>query len=159
MKRIEVILKEKFNLSVKRRLAGKEIVELIVPEYGIAIVNESVPTQDVMVSAPNAVNSTNYHIISVNKKKLDDQLYVGEKTVAIFWALIEAGYLRKLRVSDSRKHKILLIAHKWAIKIIQKRLDMFKDRPKYKYLIEENKNYLSNLTLSYMSNPEFFDTL
>lgn len=157
MKRIEIVLKEQFGLTVKRRLAGKEIVELIIPDYGIAIIDArlGIPTQ--MHHDKNEVHVDNYHVIPIDKKKLDDQLYIGEITVAVFWGLIRAGYLRKLRMENARRHKILLVTHKWAVKIIQKRLEEYDGRPKYRFLIEENQRYLSNLTLSYMSNPEFFD--
>jgi hypothetical protein len=151
MNRIEIILKEQFKLKCKRRLAGKEAVELFVPDFGIAII---------AAHSHSAMNDEElYHVIVVDKKQLDNQLYIGSIVVQIFWALIRAGYLRKLRIENQKAHKSLVVANRWGLKIIEHRLNLFGNKPKYRYLIEENKRYLSNFDLSYMTNPQFFDTI
>lgn len=151
MNRIEIILKEQFKLKCKRRLAGKEVVELFVPDFGIVILSQH---------SHSAMNDEEqYHVVTVDKKQLDNQLYIGSIIVQIFWALIRAGYLRKLRIENQKAHKSLIVANRWGLKIIEHRLATFGNKPKYRFLIEENKRYLSNFDLSYMTNPQFFDTI
>lgn len=151
MNRIELILKEQFKLKCKRRLAGKEVVELFIPEFGIVILSQHSHSQ---------MNDEDlYHVITLDKKQLDNQLYIGSIVVEVFWALIRAGYLRKLRIENQKAHKGLIVANRWGLKIIEHRLKQFGDKPKYRFLSEENKRYLSNFDLSYMTNPQFFDTI
>lgn len=77
----------------------------------------------------------------------------------ILWALMRSGYMVWLRYKHPRQVKNILIGQEnIGERIIRKRLKTWNEQPKYKFLIEDNKNVLKNgLIYEYEINPGFFD--
>lgn len=85
----------------------------------------------------------------------DDLIEAKEK---IIWALMCGGYMKYVREKFNNQFKQFLVIQDYANKIIDERLKRWADRPKYKFMIQENliaKTLPANMILS--SDPGFFD--
>lgn len=151
MRRIEVVLKERFKLSVRKKYRGKIVSELMVPEFGIIIHDSITPIP--------AQAASLYHLIEIDSDRLDDQTYIGSLNTEIFWKLVEAGYVRKIRIENKTLHKAIIINSGWGLNIINHRLKRLGNAPKNSYLVNLNEDFKANLEIAYMNNPEFFDFL
>lgn len=82
-----------------------------------------------------------------------------EKRYQILWDLMRCGYMKWLRYTYPRAIKNVLVGpDNLGQKIIEERLRIWADRPKYKYLIEDNKVALKNGVSRELTNdPSFFD--
>ena len=80
-----------------------------------------------------------------------------ERKDSIIWDLMRSGYIRYIRTKYTRQFNNL-IQQNFGRKIIMERLKIWDDNPKYKYLIEENKQCL-NISAPYLVtvDPAFFD--
>lgn len=79
----------------------------------------------------------------------------------VLWALMRGGYMRWLRYAYPSQIKGILIGQE-AIgeKIIRKRLKLWGEQAKYKFLIDDNKGVLKNGIIYELEvNPGFFDYL
>jgi hypothetical protein len=75
----------------------------------------------------------------------------------IVWALMKGGFMRYVRINYPRQFTNL-IQEGFGNKIINERLKRWADKPKYKYLIEENNKAKQLPTSMIISNdPAFFD--
>jgi hypothetical protein len=86
---------------------------------------------------------------------------MAEKRDEILWALIRGGYIRWLRnvLSDSQ-FKNLIMFNNLGEKIIKKRLEIWGDKPKYRYFIEDHKAVLRfGFQREFADDPGFFDWL
>ncbi len=75
----------------------------------------------------------------------------------IIWDLMRSGYMRYIRSKYTRQFNNL-IQQNFGRRIITERLRVWGDSPKYKYLVEENKQCL-NISAPYLVtiDPAFFD--
>lgn len=75
----------------------------------------------------------------------------------IIWGLMKGGFMRYVRTNYPRQFNNLVLEG-FGQKIINERLKRWGDRPKYKYLIEENIKSLNLPTNMIITNdPAFFD--
>lgn len=79
------------------------------------------------------------------------------------WLLISKGYMAYLRGPETGNTMIwrhFLIREGWGLRIIDKRLELYNDEPKHKFMIEHNKRLRKN-SISYILTyyPDFFDYL
>lgn len=83
-----------------------------------------------------------------------------EKKMETFWELMRAGYIHYLRMEFSNTFKRMITSNNWDKKIIEKRLELYGDDPKYTYLRDLNvwaKKQSSTYLLS--MDPGFYDFL
>jgi len=89
---------------------------------------------------------------------IDTESNIVEKKYEIIWELMRSGYMRYIRINYPNQFKILLMEHNYSRKIIQKRLKIWGNLKRYKYLVEENKAALEQ-PINYIltTEPDFFD--
>jgi hypothetical protein len=82
-----------------------------------------------------------------------------EKKDEILWNLMRCGYMKWLRYTFPRQIKSIINGtENLGQKIIRERLRIWADKPKYKFLINDNKIALENGMLRELTNdPSFFD--
>ncbi len=78
---------------------------------------------------------------------------------SFIWELMKSGYLKWLRLSYPRQFKDLIVTQNFGRKIIDKRLELWDNKAKFKFLIEENKAYKSAIGYALSQNPAFFDMI
>lgn len=87
----------------------------------------------------------------------DNMLEKKEETI---WKLMEGGYMRWVRLTYPRPYTELIVMQEFGKKIINKRLEIYKDKPRYRFLIEDNedaKHYPATSILSW--DPGFYDSM
>lgn len=83
-----------------------------------------------------------------------------EKRMEVIWTLMSAGYMHYLRIEVPRTFKEMIISHGWDKKIVEKRLEIYGDDPKYNYWRDLNKWSLKHpATYVLATDPGFFDFL
>lgn len=83
-----------------------------------------------------------------------------EKRIEVIWELMRAGYMHYLRTEVPRTFKELIVNKGWDKRIIDKRLELYGDHPKYNYWRELNKWVLKeSSTYTLAIDPGFFDFL
>lgn len=91
-------------------------------------------------------------------------LYVGthddldKKRYDILWSLMRGGYLKHLRLNYPREFAAAITMEGLGQRIINQRLKIWRNRPKFKYLIEDNESAKKS-AMSYLlsTEPSFFD--
>lgn len=81
-----------------------------------------------------------------------------EKKDELIFDLMRSGYIRFIRLKYPNLFTNLLNDHNYARKIINERLKVWGDTPKFQFLAEENKEAI-NQAVSYIEavDPSFFD--
>jgi len=82
-----------------------------------------------------------------------------ESKYDILWELMRCGYMKWLRYTYPRQVKRVLVGpENLGNRIINERLRIWQDKPKFKYLIEDNKVALKNGVANELTrDPSFFD--
>lgn len=148
------IMLNQFRVSVRRAALVKNTsVQLIIDDFGLIVccinrmdyaqVNDAVNEQ---------FNGWRLVFISTNDNIL-------EKKYEVLWALMRCGYMKWLRYNFPRQTKSVLLGHdNLGQKIIEERLRIWNDQPKFKYLIEDNMVALRNGVQRELTNdPSFYD--
>ena len=83
-----------------------------------------------------------------------------EKKMEIFWELMKSGYIHYLRTEVPRTFKAMIAQQGWDKKIIEKRLKIYGNDPKYNYWRNLNQWALKEASTYVLSmDPGFFDFL
>ncbi len=84
---------------------------------------------------------------------------IATKKDEVLWHLMRCGYMKWLRYTFPRQVKSIINGtESLGQKIIRERLRIWANKPKYKFLIEDNKAALINGVLRELtSDPSFFD--
>lgn len=80
------------------------------------------------------------------------------KKFEVIWDLMRSGYMKWVRITYPREFTNLMAMHNFSAKIIDERLRIWANQPKYKKMIEENteaKRLPVNFVLA--SDASFFD--
>jgi len=129
--------------------------QLIIEEFGIIVC---------------CINRLDYAMIDSKVNKEYDGwrvIYVStsddmaEKRDEILWELVRAGYVKWLRgmLSDSQ-FKNLILLNNLGERIIHKRLEIWGDRPAYRYLASYHQDVLRfGYQREFADDPGFFDWL
>jgi hypothetical protein len=97
----------------------------------------------------------NYRVVYVTTEDL-----LHEWKVSLVWALMRSGYLRYIRSKYSTQFKSLIIGQDFARQIVTERLRLWADKPKYTWLINENKEALAMSATYILSvDPAFYDMM
>jgi hypothetical protein len=127
--------------------------QFIIEEFGLIIccINRIDYTQvnDLLVK-----NYADWRILYVTTNDS-----VAEKKDEVLWHLMRCGYMKWLRYSFPRQVKSIINGpENLGQKIIRERLRIWANKPKYKFLIDDNKSALMNGMLRELtSDPSFFD--
>lgn len=81
-----------------------------------------------------------------------------EKKEEVIWKLMEGGYMRWVRTTYPRPFNELVVMQEFGKKIIKRRLEIYKNKPRYNFLVEDNEdaiNYPATTILSW--DPGFYD--
>lgn len=83
---------------------------------------------------------------------------MNQKREELLWELMRSGYMKYVRFNYPHFFKNLIIMHDFGRKVIEKRLEVWGDKPKYKFMILDNKD-ARRLSSSYLlsTEPGFFD--
>jgi len=86
----------------------------------------------------------------------DDRLE--EKRYEVIWELMKCGYMKYIRVHFNRQFKHLMSMQNFGNRIIDRRLEIWADRPKYRFLIADNEDAKKHPTTYILATePSFFD--
>lgn len=81
-----------------------------------------------------------------------------EKKDDVLWALMQSGYMHWLRTEYNRDFRNFVIMQEFGKKIINKRLEIWADQAKYRYLVNYNKSALTQPATYMLSiDPAFYD--
>lgn len=139
-------------ISFKVREPGSPQLHVIVPDFGIVFRFNT-------VASMSAFKGWDVIDVNLNELEVNDEEF-GEN---LMWLLISKGYMAYIREGESGRsglYKNLLINQNWGLKIIDKRLELYNNEPKNKFMIERNKR-LRDFSIHYilMHHPDFFDYL
>lgn len=126
--------------------------QFIIEEFGIVVCVLDVI--DIM-AVRNKVNESykDWRIFYVTTD--DDLVY---KKDELLFELMRCGYMKWIRLSYPRQFNQIVSLTNLGSRIIRKRLELWDNRPKYKFLIEDNTDALANPTPYVLSlDPGFFD--
>lgn len=150
---INTILNSFFLKFKKTNIIRGVSVQFIVEDFGIIVCGiNRVDYAQVDDAINNQYAGWRVVYITTNDNIL-------EKKYEVLWALMRGGYMRWLRFSFPRQVKNILIGQdNLGNRIIDERLRIWNDKPKFKFLIEENKFVKQNgLLREYNIDPGFFD--
>jgi len=82
-----------------------------------------------------------------------------ERKELFIWEMMKSGYLKWLRLSYPRQFKDLIVTQNFGSKIIDRRLKLWDNKAKFKFLIEENKTYKLVIGYALSQDPAFFDMM
>ena len=137
-----------FNVEFEVMAAGDILFK--VPLFGLQIIFS--PTK----LAPKSTHtSKGWRVVEINVN--DD---FEEKKMEIFWQLMRAGYIHYIRMEFSNTFKRMITSNNWDKVIIEKRLELYDDDPKYVYLRDYN-NWAKKQSATYLlsMDPGFYDFL
>lgn len=127
--------------------------QLVVDDFGLIVccINRADYTQ-----ISGAVNEQFKDWVVVYITTNDNIL---EEKYQILWALMRCGYMKWLRYTFPRQvRNILNGTDDLGRKIIEERLRIWGDKPKYKWFVEDNRVAFQNGILRELTNdPSFFD--
>lgn len=83
---------------------------------------------------------------------------VNDKRKELLWLLAQGGYFRWLRMTFSNQFRDILLNNNLSGEIINRRLEFYGDKPKYKFLKQTNEK-AKTTSVSYILSvdPGFFD--
>jgi len=149
-----VIMLNQFRVTSRKTALAKGLsVQFVVEDFGLIVccINRLDYTQ-----VNSAVNEhfDGWRLVFISTK--DDIL---EKKYEVLWGLMRGGYMKWLRYQLPRQvRSVLLGPDNLGNRIIEERLRIWNDKPKFKYLIEDNQVALRNGVLRELTNdPSFFD--
>lgn len=143
---------QSLRVSVKKLSVVPEVsVQFISVDFGtiISVINRA---DYGFISKAVVGNYPDYRYVYVSTY---DNLI--RKREEIIWSLMEGGYMTYIRQNFPRQFQHL-VTEGFGNKIIKERLHRWADKPKYKFLIEENvKAKDVPVTMVLATEPAFFD--
>ncbi len=149
--RLTTMLK-RLCLKYRERDVGTPFFHILVPDFGIMF--RFNPVQNVSEFA-------GWEILDVDIKQLElNDIGFGD---SLMFLLISKGYMAYLRSAENGTSQVwhkFLVREGWALKIINKRLELYNNEPKHMFMIKHNTR-LRDQSISYiiMHHPDFFDYL
>lgn len=126
--------------------------QFIVEEFGVVLCVLDV-LDIVVVRAKLAEAYKDWRIFYITTD--DDLVY---KKDELLYELMRCGYMKYLRLIYPRPFKNVVTLTDLGSRIIRKRLEIWDNKPKYKFLIDDNTDALENPTSYVLSlDPGFFD--
>lgn len=128
--------------------------EFVVPSFGVVVCG--IDRLDYKLTNDNVEGKfKGYRSVYITTEDL-----VHEKRLDIIWALMRSGYMRYIRTSYTRQFKNLLVTQDFGRQIVNERLRIWGDKPKYAWLAEENKIALTQSAAYILTiDPSFYDSM
>lgn len=83
-----------------------------------------------------------------------------EKKDEVIFALMRGGYIKYIRLKYPRAFNELIAMQNFGVKIINQRLKIWNNLPKYKFMIEDNEDAKRNLATYVLAlDQAFYDTM
>ena len=148
------IMLNQFKLTFKRlTLLSNQATIFVVEDFGVMV---CCVTRANYSQAENKLGSefTGWRTVYISVEDYDLNV-----KYEILWELMRCGYMKWLRYRYPRQTKSLLLGtENLAHRIIKERLRLWGNRPKYKFLVEDNTLALkNNLSTELSQDPSFFD--
>ena len=128
-------------------------IQFIVEEFGLIIcgIDRTCYTQ---VNEMIIKNFPDWRIVYITTND-----NIAEKKDEVLWNLMRCGYMKWLRYTYPRQIKSIINGpESLGQKIIRERLRIWAGKPKYKFLVNDNKVALENGVIRELTNdPSFFD--
>ena len=149
---IEVMLKA-YRVPFRKEALESNLPNLyIIEDFGV-IISGFERVEYTIVANRIATHYKGYRFIPITT--MDN---MNEKKDEVLWELMRSGYMRYIRTSYPGQFKTLLTQYGLGRKIINERLRIWGDAPKYKYLVEENRSFLGSSEVYALSmDPAFYD--
>ena len=147
-----VSMLKKLRVSYRERGVGTSHFHMIVPDFGIVLKFNPLTPDD---------KFQGWDVVSVDLDQLEiNDISFGEN---LMWLLISKGYMAYLRSNESGNRRLydhFISTEGWGLKIINKRLELYANEPRHKFMIERNKR-LRDMSIPYIKthHPDFFDYL
>jgi len=150
---ISVILSS-LRVDYKKMSVIKEVsVQFIVEEFGTIICGLNRADYLLVSKTIEKQFGSGWRIVYLS---LQDSLL--EKKDEVIWDLMRGGYIRYIRNKYPRQFRELIVMQNFGRKIIEQRLKVWNNEPKFNFLIEENKAALKEAFTYILSiDPSFFD--
>lgn len=145
-------LLRKLRVKHKERNKGELSFHITIDEFGIVLKFNNRITL-------NQYNGWDEIFVDLDKYQLNPLVFGRD----LMWLLISKGYMAYLRGPETGNSMIwrhFLIKEGWGLKIIDKRLQLYNNEPKHKFMIDHNTR-LRKMSISYILTyyPDFFDYL
>ena len=89
---------------------------------------------------------------------IDREDDINKKREETVWELMKGGYMTWLRSENQQAFKNLILNYDYSKKIIDQRLKIWGDKPKYRFLVQYNTDaYRMSATYILSIDPGFFD--
>ena len=150
---IAVALRNFFVSYRKTSLIRGVSVQFIIDDFGVIVCGiNRVDYVQIDDAVNNQFPGWRVVYITTNDRIID-------KKYSILWALMRGGYMRWLRFNFPRQVKnVLLGPDNLGQRIIEERLRIWGTKPKYNFLVQDNKIVLMNgLLREYTRDQGFFD--
>ena len=143
-----------FRLTAnKATLLREASFQFIIEEFGVIICGINRADYTMVRESINTRFGDGWRVVYVS---VQDPLL--EKKDDILWELMRGGYIQHIRSKYPRQFRELVVMQNFGKKIIDKRLAVWGDTPKYRYLVDENKAALKEASTYILSiNPGFYD--
>jgi hypothetical protein len=150
---IAVLLRSFFISSRKINLIKGVSVQFIIDDFGVIVCGiNRVDYVQIDDAVNNQFPGWRVVYITTNDRMLD-------KKYDVLWALMRGGYMRWLRFNYPRQVKnVLMGPDNLGQRIIDERLRIWGDQPKYRFLVEDNKIVrINGLLREFTRDQGFFD--
>lgn len=137
-----------------KKTKAKDSEQYIVSEFGTVVCG--INRLDYKLTSDNIDgNFKDYRVIYITTEDL-----VHERKNDIIWALMRSGYMRYIRSNYKNQFRNLMVMQDFGRQIIQERLRIWGDKPKYAWWVEENNAVLTQ-SASYIlaQDPAFYDMM
>lgn len=153
---LETYLKElltALRLKYKKAVVVKNIsFQLLIEDFGVII--SGIDRME-YIEVREAVNR---HFPGWRDVYINTREVVYEKKEEILWELMRSGYMAYIRHNYPHQFNNLIVMEGFGNKIIRQRLDIWGNKPKYKWFVEEHKLALKESDTYILSmNPGFYD--
>ena len=142
------------GLNFVREIKNERLTnELTIERFGLKIIY--VPSD---VEEQTVIKKDSWRRLYIYENELESNIFAQKDR--IIWELMKAGYMRYLRMEYPNIFRRQIALNGWDRKIIEKRLEMYGDKPKYNYLRELNQEALGTAAGYILSvDPGFYDFL
>lgn len=147
------IILQALKVQSKRLHLVKDVsVEFVCEDFGTVICGMQRADYG-YVSKSVRENFPGYRYVYISN--FDNLIEAKEKVI---WELMCGGYMKYVRENFRRQFEALLTMQNYSRKIINERLRRWADRPRYKFMIDENKIAQDiPVTMILANEPCFFD--
>lgn len=134
------------------RLIKSVSVQFVVEQFGVIVCGINREDYKIITDQVNQ-DFPDYRVVYITGS--DNML---EKKDDVLWELMKGGYIKWVRMNYPRTFNDSIVRGNLGNKIINQRLKIWNDRPKYRFLIEDNEYAkVNSASFIFSIDPSFFD--